>query len=99
MLAGEDDQVAMQRVTQDLRTIHPQRLGPALNLGRFIVRHPEAKHCHTLQTIAYDTDDDLARSRPRRPERQAATNDTGKLGRALGILAVSSSDGLCRSRG
>ena len=54
MLAAERDQVTMQRITQELRAIHSERLGPPLDLRRFVVGHTEAQHCHTRYPSTYD---------------------------------------------
>lgn len=54
VLAAQADQMPMQSVAENFRTVHPKRLSPALNLGCLVIRHAKAEHRHTTQDSAYD---------------------------------------------
>jgi hypothetical protein len=46
--AAESNQVAVERVPQELRTVHPKPIRPLLGFRRFVVRDPKAEHRHTI---------------------------------------------------
>jgi hypothetical protein len=60
VLAAQTDQVPMESVTEDLRTVDPKRLRPALDLRRLIIRHAEAEHRHTIRIASMTGGDSAA---------------------------------------
>jgi hypothetical protein len=55
MLATQAYEVSMKSVAKDLRALHPQSLGPPLDLSSLDLRDTKTKHCHTREHITYDT--------------------------------------------
>jgi hypothetical protein len=55
--AAQNDEMAVQRVTQYLGPVDTQRVGPVLDSISLFVGHTKAKHCHTLNHTAYDSRD------------------------------------------
>jgi hypothetical protein len=60
VLAAQADQMPMESVAENLRTVHSECLGPPLNLGCLVIRHAKTEHRHTAQDSVYD----MPQSRP-----------------------------------